>query len=146
MSSITVQVTVTANRARSLASLMNKAVEKSNQKVLQRVADRARELAVRDTGAMAESVYVATPEFSDYGQRVATGQALRPEAHFEPEERPTEPLSGVVGAPADYSSLVEFGTERTPPRPFLAPAADEIQKTYLEVTVPALNEVLEYGE
>jgi HK97 gp10 family phage protein len=143
MPAVTITTVVKSNRANSLKNLIGNPVAKTILRTLQTVQEEARLRAPHDTGALAASIYVSTPEFSDYAECAAEAQALRPGVEPEPEERTMEELSGNVGSCSPYASYVEFGTERAPAQPFLTPASDTIQQTYLEVAVPVLNEFLE---
>lgn len=81
-------------------------------------------MAARDTGSMAEGVYVATAKGSDYGERTAAARAANPEVVILEEITPDGPQEAIVGCAAGHSIYVEYGTVHMPAQPFLTPAAE----------------------
>ena len=91
----------------------------------------ANQLAPRDTGSLASSIYVNDGESSDYGERVGAAQALNREVVILPEIAPefVISLSGgdastgvVVGVAASHGIFQEFGTRYMAAQPFMTPA------------------------
>jgi len=97
----------------------------------QAVGDIARQVqvgavsnAVRDTGSMAEGVYVTTTDGSDYGERTAAATDANPKVVILEEVTPDGPGEAIVGCAAGHSIYVEYGTRSMPAQPFLTPAAE----------------------
>ncbi len=86
-------------------------------------------LAVRDTGAMAESVYVSMIDgvYQD-GRKTSLAviegdmKAKRPEAKASPLPTPTNETTAYVAPLAGYFPYVEFGTTRMIARPAMSTA------------------------
>ena len=76
-----------------------------------RLAERAREIVPVRTGHLLASI------------RTELGEDVEAESAFTPVQ---------VIADTPYASFVEFGTSRMEPRPFLGPAAGEIEPEILE--------------
>lgn len=83
-----------------------------------KVADRARTLAPKQTGHMADSIE-ANLLRQNYGADVAVE----------------------VGPTAYYGRYVEHGTSMMPPRPFLGPAADQEATAIADAVADAIAEV-----
>lgn len=49
--------------------------------------------------------------------------------------------AAVISA-APHSAMVEYGTSRTPPRPFMQPAAQAVRSEYIRMAAEAAREVL----
>lgn len=96
--------------------------------------ERAAQLAPKDTGSLAASLYVATPDGSEYSQRSSAARALNPRAIIVSETTPDQVLSlgggggkgfiGVVGIAVEHGVFNELGTRYMAPRPFMLPAAE----------------------
>ena len=76
--------------------------------------------AVR-TGFMKGAVYAVTPDgASTYGQVAPTKKG----SYLLPEVRPPDDMSGIVGAAANYSVYVNYGTRFMAAQPFWEPGID----------------------
>lgn len=84
----------------------------------QELVDLAATKAPRRTGDLAGSGYVATAKRSTY--RKAKG--------YHKEAKPTGEGVAVAAFAQFYARFVEYGTRRTPARPFLRPALDEARE------------------
>jgi HK97 gp10 family phage protein len=103
------------------------------------VADAARDLrdeaaarAPYDTGSLAASIYVATPQGSDYDERAGEAAALNPKVVLLPEVERPGPGEAVVGVAAEHGLYLEYGTRYMPAQPFLTPAADAARQAVTE--------------
>lgn len=106
------------------------------------IRDLASQLAPRDTGSLSVSLYVGTPDGSDYGQASAAAQALNPEAKIIPEVRPEFVMSlesgndglyvDVVGFAVEHGLFQEFGTRYQSAQPFLFPAIENERTAFVD--------------
>ena len=85
-------------------------VKKQVRAVAGEIRKRARQKAVKHTGAMAKGIQV--------------------ENFYDPATRMVEYHVGWNKYTAWYGPLVELGTEDTPTRPHLRPAADEVKNQH----------------
>jgi HK97 gp10 family phage protein len=85
----------------------------------------AKQLAAVDTGFMRSAIYTVTADGSSYGQG-AGGEHLEPEL----TEGTDDGQTAWVVAGADYSIYQEMGTAFQSGKPFMAPAADQVQPSY----------------
>jgi HK97 gp10 family phage protein len=96
------------------------------------VRDLADATAAHLTGSMAASVYVATHDGSDYGDRTAEAMALNAKAVMLEEVTPDGPNEAIVGVAASYGIYVEYGTRYAAAQPFLTPAAEAVRGNIAE--------------
>ena len=112
--------------------------------VLQTAADvqeRAHAVAPRDTGSLAESIYINNGDTSDYGQRTATAQGLNKDVVILEEIRPEFVISlsggndasfvAVVGVAAGHGIFNELGTRHMRPQPFMYPAVHGLEAEFI---------------
>ena len=102
-------------RLRKLPAVMATAMPQAMSHAGETVAETARELAPRRTGALRDSIVVARDP--------VTGQAT-------------------VEARAPYAAYVEFGTVRRPARPFLGPALAASRSAIIKELARALRRAL----
>lgn len=102
-------------RLRKLPVVMAAAMPQTMSHAAEMVAETARELAPRRTGALSDSIVVARDVGND---------ALRVEAR------------------APYAAYVEFGTVRRPARPFLGPAIQTSRAAIVQEFARALRRAL----
>lgn len=119
--------------------LRNKAVVAGTS---QTIRDRASQMAPRDTGSLAESLYVNTSDGdSDYSQRAGSAMARNAQAVIVQEVRPefvislsgsTEgALMAVVGAAVSHAAPNEFGTVHMGAHPFLIPSVEGTREDFI---------------
>lgn len=112
-----------------------------------------------DTGAARASIYASTPNKSDYAKAVSAalsearkgarklrrrkikGKAKR--IKILPEVKPRGDMEGVVSVSVEYGPYIEYGTVKMPARPFLLPAAEAIEKSFIDVIEKAFNEAVD---
>lgn len=105
------------------------------------IRDLASQLAPRDTGSLSASLYVATPDGSDYGQHASEAQSLNPNANIVPEVRPEFVMSlgtgneglyvAVVGWAVEHGLFQELGTRYQAAQPFLFPAVENERSAFV---------------
>ena len=97
------------------------------------IRDRAEQIAPRDTGSLAASLYVTNGEDTDYWLRTGQAAAVNDDAVILEEIRPDSviSLSGggegymvVVGAAVEHGEPVEFGTRFMAAQPFMTPSVE----------------------
>lgn len=104
------------------------------------VRDRASQTAPRDTGSLADGMYVSSPAGSDYTSRAGTARAENPEAVITQEVTPDSVIS-LFGGSGGYSAVVapsvahgifnELGTRFMSPKPFLLPATEANSEPFI---------------
>lgn len=89
------------------------------------IAQRAKALAPRDTGALQRSITASSRGLTGKVTIAEGGETIGGRTVFGP---------GDMGRhrPAVYWRFVEFGTKRTAARPFLRPAAEAESEAYLQ--------------
>lgn len=85
----------------------------------QPIADHARELAPKDTGDLRESIGV--------GDKLSKRQA-----GMHHPVAPTDVEVFIGAGPLPQAHLMEFGTEKVPPRPYMRPAWDAGRRAILD--------------
>lgn len=130
---ITARTVVRTNRIPQVIAHIVAATNDAVQDTAVAIQNMASQLAPRDTGALAASIYVSSSTESDYDTRVATASALNRDMIPLEEVAPefVIPLAGtntgnvaVVGAAAHYGIFNEEGTVHMAPRPFMRPATE----------------------
>lgn len=139
----TSRVTVTVNTA-ALRALIEALPGRGREAVVetaQAIRERAVQIAARDTGSMAASVYVNDGEDSDYFQRVGQALSLNRGVQIVPEVNPefVMALSGgdttnaaVVGVAAGHGIHVELGTRFMAAQPFMTPAVEPERDLFIQ--------------
>lgn len=84
------------------------------------------------TGFMLNSVYVETPEGSDY----TGGQHA-----FDSVGAPPDKTTAYFAVAADYSPYQNYGTRFIPPRPFWEPGVDDTAKDYEQALGEAMRQI-----
>jgi HK97 gp10 family phage protein len=95
-------------------------------------------MAPKDTGFMADSIYISTADESTYGSSGSPPEG----AEILPEEKPDDDLTAIVGVAASYGAYVELGTRFAPAQPYLVPAAETIKGEFADIMAQALEEGL----
>lgn len=128
-----------------LVGLYSRLTPKAKQAVIdtsESMRDRASHLAPRRTGSLAASLYVTTPDGSDYSERASAARSLNPLAVIIPEVTPDQVLSlssggkgyiGVVGIAVQHGIFNELGTRYMAPQPFMLPAAEPERDGFLQL-------------
>ena len=104
-------------------------LHKAMGQVVRKTAFDAQALAAtnapKDTGFLANSIYVVTADESSYGRGGASGPEMLPEV-----EKPDDDLTAYVAVGAQYGVYVEFGTVHMPPQPYLLPAMEAVRDSF----------------
>jgi len=112
---------------RAVAGGLEDAMWEAGQVVAGAIVSRA----PRDTGGLAESVYVATEKRSTYKSAPAN------------EKERTAPQGGVVVGVAKFTAhFIESGTSITPARPFVRPAFTSTKERAAQVATEKLAEAI----
>lgn len=98
------------------------------------IRNSASQLARRETGSLAASVYISNGEESDYSQRAGEARSRNPEATIVPEVRPEFVMSLFGGSKNAYVSVVgtavahglfnELGTRFMSSAAFMIPSVE----------------------
>lgn len=100
----------------------------------------AQSLAPRDTGFLANSLYVKTSKDSTYSQ---VEQPTKKDASLiEEVEAPPDDQTAYVAVGANYGLYVELGTIHQAPQPYLTPAV-EAGKEALEKAASAIESMIQ---
>ena len=100
----------------------------------------AQSLAPRDTGFLANSIYVKTSKDSSYSE---VGQPTREGAHLLAEvETPPDDQTAYVAVGANYGIFLEYGTVHQPAQPYLTPAVEAGQEA-LEQAASAIESMIQ---
>ena len=126
-------VTLRSNRIPLLLGVLVPRTHTAVLDTANEIQDRANVMAPVDTGALRESIYVSSPDGSDYPQRSGSAQARNPDAIIVPEVTSDFVISfaatnptfrAVVGSAVNYSLFQELGTRFMPPQSFMLPAIE----------------------
>ena len=100
----------------------------------------AQSLAPRDTGFLANSIYVKTSRESTYSQ---VEQPTEKDASLLQEvDTPPDDQTAYVAVGANYAVYVEYGTVHQPAQPYLTPAV-EAGQTALEKAASAIEGMIQ---
>lgn len=89
-----------------------------------------KQLAVKDTSAMANSVYTVTKDDDGYSQAAGDAHAKRPNVETEPHPKPEGNIIARVGPCVNYAGYVEFGTSKMAAQPFVGPSIESLADRY----------------
>ncbi len=110
------------NRWGEIAAKFPEAAHKVVVQTTEFVRQTAYDACPKDTGFLASSIYTSTSEGSTYGQ---TNGPAPGDSYLLPEgPEVTDPFTGYVGAAANYSIYVNYGTRYQAAQPFWEPALD----------------------
>ncbi|SRR6266568_7184 len=102
------------------------------QRVVKETANQvqgwAKSEAPYKTGYLQGNIYKSDWESSDYG---SGGIAGAPGSYLLPEVKPSNDTSAIVGAAANYSGYLEFGTRYMPAQPYFYKAV-ELARPFFE--------------
>lgn len=137
------KVVLNTARLTGLYSRLTPKARAAVQDAAEDMRDRASQLAPRDTGSLAASLYVATPDGSDYSQRASAARALNSRATIVSEVTPDQVLSlggesgkgfiAVVGIAVEHGVFNELGTRFMAPQPFMVPAAEPERDRFISL-------------
>lgn len=100
----------------------------------------AQSLAPRDTGFLANSIYVKTSKDSTYSQ---VEQPSKKDASLiEEVDTPPDDQTAYVAVGANYGIYVEYGTVHQSPQPYLTPAVEAGQEA-LEKAASAIESMIQ---
>lgn len=139
---MSITVTLRSNRIPAMQVQVQSKMQAAVEKTARNIRDFASQIAPRDTGSLAESLYVSSPAGSDYGQRAGVAASRNPQATIQPEVQPQFVLSlsgpasqnayvAVVGVAAGHGIFQEFGTRYMGAQPFLYPAVLGLQGQFV---------------
>jgi HK97 gp10 family phage protein len=106
------------------------AISQAVRKAAFDIQAQAEVLAPLQSGFLRNSIYVVTSDSSSYGdaQPMVAGQVVLPEV-----EAPSSPTEAIVAVGASYGIYQEYGTVHMPAHPYLLPALEAVQPTFLAV-------------
>ena len=123
------------NIADALPDVLSKVVRKTAFDI----QSDAQSLAPRDTGFLANSIYVKTSKDSSYsqvGQPSKEGSSLLQEVEAPPDDQ-----TAYIAVGANYGVYLEYGTVHQPPQPYLTPAVEAGQEA-LEAAASEIESML----
>src|SRR6266496_3435599 len=130
---------VYVNRFPELAAKLKPSLQKGIQATGEQMVSNIEGPAPRESGFMAENVYVSGPLSSTYG----SGSIAPPGDSYQlPEVKPADDMSAVVGAAASYSEYVNYGTRYMAAQPFFDQGVEATRGTFLAIMQAALSEGL----
>lgn len=114
------------NHFDDVASALPDILSKVVRKTAFEIQSDAQSLAPRDTGFLANSIYVRTSKDSTYSQ---VEQPTKKDASLLQEvEAPPDDQTAYVAVGANYGLYVELGTIHQAPQPYLTPAVEAGQE------------------
>ncbi len=123
------------NIADALPDVLSKVVRKTAFDI----QSDAQSLAPRDTGFLANSIYVKTSKESTYSQ---VEQPTKKDASLlEEVETPPDDQTAYVAVGANYGVYVELGSRHASPQPYLTPAVEAGQEA-LEAAASEIESML----
>lgn len=138
---MSVKTIVQFNHFERLLERMLHATDGALDRSARTVRTDAQSLVHVDTGATKASVYVSSPNGSDYGDAIGAAAGMDRHATMLPAEHvgKHEALVGVADAAGIYE---EYGTRYVPAHPFLTPAAEGRRDHFTEAVRSALEAVV----
>ena len=146
------RVSITVNTAK-LAVFIEKLGENASTTVDETAIEiqaRASQLAPRDTGSLAESIYVNNGEESDYPARAGRARALNPGVVILEEIRPEFVVSlfgsddsghtAVVGVAASHGIFQEYGTRFMRAQPFMTPSVEPMRDEFVSAMTQTVRD------
>ncbi len=130
---------VYVNRFPELAAKLKPSLQKGVQATGELMVSNIAGPAPRRTGFMADNVYVSGPLSSTYGAGPAPPTD---DVYLLPEVKPTDDMTANVGAAANYSEYVNYGTVYMPAQPFFDQGVEATRGTFLAIMQAALSEGL----
>lgn len=96
--------------------------------------------APRDTGSLALSVTVSTPDGqTDFGQRTALADAVNPRVRIMDLLPPPPAPGAIVQVPVQHGVFVEYGTTRMPARPVFTRVTEAARAPFAAAVAQALE-------
>ncbi|SRR6266705_7127023 len=117
----------TFNHFAEIADRIKPFCQRAVKETANQVQGWAKSEAPYKTGFLRDHIYVSTWDGSDYGQ----GGPGAPGSYLLPEVKPDSDTSAIVGAAANYSIYLEFGTRYMPAQPYFYQAV-ELARPFFE--------------
>lgn len=128
------------NHFDEVASALPDILSKVVRKTAFDIQSDAQSLAPRDTGFLANSIYVKTSKDSTYSQ---VEQPTKKDASLiEEVDTPPDDQTAYVAVGANYGLYVELGTIHQAPQPYLTPAVEAGQEA-LEKAASAIESMIQ---
>jgi len=131
---ITTRLVVRRNNVPQLIKFIQEQTRTAVDETAFDIQTDAAQMAPRDTGSLAASIYINNGDESDYTQRVAVAESLNrdvvileridPEFVISLSGGPDASYGSVVGVAAAHGIFQELGTRFQPPQPFMIGAAE----------------------
>lgn len=141
-----ITLTTRRNLIPLLPGILNTRMKAAVDTTAENIRTRAYQMAPRDTGSLAESLYVSKGDAdnSDYSQHAARAQTVNPRAVIVPEVMPSLVISlSGVGGPSSYIAIIgaavshgifqELGTRYMAPQPFMFPAIEPERSNFVSI-------------
>ena len=113
-----------------VAQAFHTAISQTVRKAAFDIQAAAASSAPVDTGFLRNSIYVVTHNESTYGQGAEPTKAGSPLLPAEPA--PDDDWTAYIGVGANYGIYLELGTRFMPPKPYLAPAVEQVRPSFEE--------------
>lgn len=131
------EVKIVFNILPTLGDAARTALSQLVRKAAHDVESLAKANAPVDTGALRASIHVITSDGSDYKAVARQVRRINKKHNTNVQlltevERPDSPLQAFVVVGVDYGVPVEFGTARRAATPYLLPAAEQVEKPFLD--------------
>ncbi len=130
---------VYVNRFPELVAALKPALQKGVQATGEQMVSNIEGPAPRRTGFMADNVYVSGPLSSTYGAGPAPPTD---DVYLLPEVKPTDDMTAVVGAAANYSEWVNGGTRYMAAQPFFDQGVETTRGEFETIMTAHLQEGL----
>lgn len=116
------------NHLEAAKEAINQAISKAVRKAAFDVEGQAKVRAAVDTGFMKSSIYAEMHDSSDYG---GAGEPPAGAELLAEIPRAEDDHTAYVAVGASYGIYVEFGTVHMAAQPFMTPAADAVQPSFV---------------
>ncbi len=127
---------VYVNRFPELAAALKPALQKGVQATGEQMVSNIAGPAPRRSGFMADNVYVSGPLSSTYGAGPAPPTD---DVYLLPEVKPNDDMTAIVGAAADYSVYVNYGTYKMAAQPFFDQGVETTRGEFEPIMQAELN-------
>ncbi len=127
------------NRWAELAGKLKPAVQKGVKEAAYAMQSNIQSGAPVQTGFMRDNVYVSAPGESTYGQGMGPPTD---DVYLLPEIKPEDDMTAIVGAAAEYSAFVNYGTRHMPAQPFFDQGVEQTRGEFEGIMTTALREAL----